>query len=451
MIAKLDSQNTIRDNFNVSFDYHESKVERGVSEKIYHNVLSDELKDQKEMFNYILDSNKKVKIKGFDIPFAFDKDDLITNESFLNVWDAYAKQMEMDNHPVIIYRDYDTEHVHFHVLVTNLSFDLEVNKKLQGFYKKDSTRLCREIEKEFGFKELKQMSSERKQRISSKDNQAQLYSYLSVMEKTESSELISLGLSEKKLNKILSSKPKNDEIFNGLTPLLRSSLTNLIESKPYYYQSRRVSLVNKLDAHLKNSDSNASYFKLLDADKSIYRRILIDRKTKKPYIRYGLKPGDQFFNEIDLPPRFTLKKVNEIAIKKVSKPTRQQEKKYLKNIVAKAYKNSTSYEDFKETCLKSDVLLMESKNSGGLYGVSFLNSSIDEGSTFKGSELGYGFNTLNESFDLSVEPEVSTDFQEITEFESPGIILPEISSPMGKTREDDEEVPLKKRKKGKKR
>lgn len=91
--------------------------------------------------------NTRVKKPNIHISLNFHKDDILSNEKIIEIGDDYMKQMGFENQPYAIYRHFDREHPHIHIVSSVISAE---GKKINDshIYLRSQT-LTRKLEEKY--------------------------------------------------------------------------------------------------------------------------------------------------------------------------------------------------------------------------------------------------------------------------------------------------------------
>jgi len=99
----------------------------------------------------IMDSNNKslsVEKSNIHISLNFHKDDILDNDSIYNIAQDYMEQMGYKDQPYAVYRHFDKEHPHVHIVSSQINRERKKINDSHIYYK--SQALTRELEVKYG-------------------------------------------------------------------------------------------------------------------------------------------------------------------------------------------------------------------------------------------------------------------------------------------------------------
>ncbi|MHA4811771.1 relaxase/mobilization nuclease domain-containing protein [Flavitalea flava] len=101
--------------------YHERKIERGQAECLAaENFVKDldqlTLKDKLFHFNRLTSLNERIKKHVFHIALLFYPEEILSNDKMLKMGKEYMEKMGLGRQPYLMYRHYDSNHPHIHLL-----------------------------------------------------------------------------------------------------------------------------------------------------------------------------------------------------------------------------------------------------------------------------------------------------------------------------------------------
>jgi len=147
MIAK---QN-IGTSFRGVLNYLEQKLKQGVGEKIGSNMLGDNAKTLAKEFELISAMKPNLTKKVYHTSISISPEEKLTNEQFQEIGEKYLNKMGFGNSQFVIYRHKDTEHPHIHVVTNRIDLSGQVVSDRWNY--RQSEKIIRELEKEYGLKE----------------------------------------------------------------------------------------------------------------------------------------------------------------------------------------------------------------------------------------------------------------------------------------------------------
>lgn len=403
MIVKMD-KSCITTDFKSAIGYHEKKVKEGVAVQISStHPFSRSIQSKAKPFENVSELNSRLKVKGLDVPFSFDKSDKINDDIFLELFKQYQKDFNFNNRPFIIYKHEDTDNLHYHAILSNCDYQGNVNPVLSTFYRRDVTLWSREKEKEFGFKQLNEIGEGRSKNLS--EINLDKYSYSRAILKAKKDDFFPNLNSKQFINK------SNYQVKKILGKDFTSVVSSLFDND-YLKENIKTKLIKELDLIKSNISSNnfslTAYFNEVNAS-GLYVKEL--KRTTPRKLTYGIKNDKgtfTYFGSDKLPKRFGYK---ELLNNKSTNFSLDKQKSYLKNMINKSFKNSRNYDDFKLSLKKNGVGVEELKNdSFGIYGLKYYSLNVSDPFYFSASEIDrkFSFNTMNKYWD-SLAVEIKTD------------------------------------------
>ena len=381
-------------NFESCLYYHEMGADKLDKSNIVSSNLQGDYKVKAKEMEFTNSLNLKVKLKGMDIPFSFAKDDRIDDNKMLKILDKFKDDMNFNNRPYILYKHTDKEHPHYHLVVTNTDYNGNTNEELRGFYRRKVTLLAREYEKEFGLKQLSEISS-RKNSKSLKEVNAAKYETFNALKKALKENYISIS------NDLDVSKPISKEQLKKILGDNFNPVMSKLYSSGYLVINNKGKLIAELDtvlAQIKKEGRGVDDFFSILQKKGIYVREL--KRVTPQLITYGIKENDKvvYFSSKDLPKRFSYAEL--LNDKKNNFPIDKQ-RSFLINTLKKARNNSIDYNEFKYNLQKHNVTIDEMSNPEfGVYGLKYSSVKANNPHVFTSSELGrdFSYSNLNKHF-----------------------------------------------------
>jgi len=381
MIAKLEGDNMIKGSFEGVFQYHESKKSE-VSEMIYSNIGDGmTYMERATYYDIIADENSRTTTDGIDIPFSFHPSDELDDSTFLKIWEEWRDQMGIgEDRPITIYRHYDQEHQHYHVVVTNVNDEGRPLKFLSTKYKKDTIAICRAIEKKYGLTVASKKSENKNYNL----DLAERYAFSNGIKKAASrgvlNEITSVYRNRFPDNQNVEAK----DIVKHLGDEWYSMAYRSMDSQGFIYKSKKQQLVEKLDKYRLMSSSRREFVEFLEADKNLYIRRF--GKSGAHFYKYGLNNESFNVKENKLPPRFSYDKIGTLSEQKAF--TYSQQREFTLKSIENALRRSKSYSEYKEVLAsKYGIRVTEHSNSKGIYGIDYRSTKIESPLVFKASEF----------------------------------------------------------------
>ncbi|MEI9943944.1 MAG: relaxase/mobilization nuclease domain-containing protein [Chitinophagaceae bacterium] len=150
MVARINSGKSI----SKALNYNEKKVQQGEAEFLAaQNFLKDanalNFYQKLAMFEKLNSLNEKVVTNTLHVSLNFDPSEKLENEKLIEIATMYMKGIGFGDQPYLIYRHFDTNHPHIHIVSTNIRWDgSRISLHNLGRNQSETTRKA--IEKEFG-------------------------------------------------------------------------------------------------------------------------------------------------------------------------------------------------------------------------------------------------------------------------------------------------------------
>jgi hypothetical protein len=391
MIVTISKGNFVKGLIN----YHEKKVERGVGALILDSTFSRNKSQRIAEFLDLADLNRKVKkARYIHMSVSFSQEDGVDREKQLAIADRYLEGMGYADAPRLIYEHTDTKHRHFHIVTSAVNLSGRKIAVFRDHFK--NQELSRSIEKEFGLKVTEYFRQEQ-QKL--QEINATKYGMLKAFQKMSSSpeslSLVQKIVGDAFVNKVLNEKLSNKEIEKRLIHdgdmSVYNNLIRTIKDCNAEYKTEKQELRDRLK-DIKSATNNKEEFIQRCEEQGIYVR-KISKEFGSASFTYGLKLKGFYVNEKDLPVGlrhdylFTQKPITVTF-------DQADQRKFLKRIVFRQLKRSTSLRDFEARLLESGVKVKYDSNSRGPYGISFKSINIMNALPIKGSDIGLSWNTF---------------------------------------------------------
>lgn len=400
MIVKISSGIT---NYTGVINYHDKKVSEGKAEIL---TSTFGLTERKSVIDYLTEQGEKnnhAKNKGHDIPFSFNKNDVVSDHEALEIMSDYLKEMGFENYPYIIYKHDDKEHQHYHAVVSNINNEGVYNQTMRGLYKKDSQRISRLLEMKYSLKVTEYTKVDKGEKLEVKQIDdfslhKGLMKALNTPELTDKvKELIGDSL------EYVMEQPQTDDYLKVLIGNNFNELEHYLKDNGVLKKSLKSTLISSLDDSLvqaKDLDSYVSYAE----SKGLYVRYVPSQKE----LSYGIHNPDTdtmlYFKEKQLPIRFHA--ASFMKTDKLKSYPVEHQKNYIKNTINQALKQTKSKEAFVRYLALRNVEVVFNENKAGIQGVGFETLNIDNPTYFKGSDVhrSFSWNKLKEHFETKEQP-----------------------------------------------
>ena len=193
------------------------------------------------------------------------------------------------------------------------------------------------------------------------------------------------------------------------------------------------------------SAENLSDFESKLTKNGIYIRKISNGKGLS-YV-YGI--NGQYFKESQLGRNYTLANIqNKIEGKITFTP--EEQKKYLSQNINRVLKKSTNFNEFEKTLKKRGIEIKLYQNKGGIYGIGFSQTGIDNAKEFKGSEIDrrLSYNTIKNILSKNMSNKVEGDtFINKESLQTPVEKTVDYFTPTHLQKDQDEEFPWRKKRK----
>ncbi len=111
------------------------------------NIKSNDFKDIVDAISSYNSLNQNVTKPNIHISLSFHKDDILDNDTINNIADDYMKDMGYNDQPYVVYRHFDKEHPHIHIVSSQIKLDGVKIADGNNFYK--SQKISRELEEKY--------------------------------------------------------------------------------------------------------------------------------------------------------------------------------------------------------------------------------------------------------------------------------------------------------------
>jgi hypothetical protein len=149
-------------------------------------------------------NNERVSKPNIHISLNFHKDDILSNEDILEIGKDYMEQMGYGEQPYAIYRHFDKEHPHIHIVTSQINSNgLKINDS--HIYRK-STQLSRDLEEKYEITK----ALEKNAFFSKKNIHDAIYDHLEFGKHSK------VAIMKRVLQEVLEDKPTNQKEFDKL-------------------------------------------------------------------------------------------------------------------------------------------------------------------------------------------------------------------------------------------
>lgn len=191
-------------------NYNHSKIEKskkGEKDALLLGTKNIILDDLNTIVSTIIDYNSKnsnVKKPNIHISLNFHKDDILSNEAITEIAHDYMKEMGYDAQPYALYRHFDKEHPHIHIVSSQIN--PEGNKINDSYIHYRSQKLTRNLEVKYGITQ----AVEKNEVFSKKDIHKAIHEHL------EHGKHSLLAIMKRVLTDVMEQKPTSDTQFERL-------------------------------------------------------------------------------------------------------------------------------------------------------------------------------------------------------------------------------------------
>lgn len=124
MVARINTGKSI----SKALNYNEKKVQLSHAECLLaHNFLNDAgqmtFYDKLRSFEKLTSLNERTATNTLHVSLNFDPSEKLENEKLMAIANSYMKRIGFGDQPWLVYRHFDTEHPHIHIISTNIQRD----------------------------------------------------------------------------------------------------------------------------------------------------------------------------------------------------------------------------------------------------------------------------------------------------------------------------------------
>lgn len=382
------------DNFSGIINYHEKKLQEGECILLSKSIPEDDPKKYMQEFNRVCAKNPKAletKVTHFSI--SLDPSENLSDQQITALAMDYLEKRGYGNCPNLIYRHFDTDHPHIHIVTTGVDYD---GKRVDTFRDQIKNKeVCRALETTYL---LTQVDNTNQTKTNLNEINAKKYSlqnailkaYQHPLEKQEVDTLVQID------SDLLTKPCSNHELRAQIGTDKYNKVYQLLNDKGYIYKTNKDKITEALESCYQSAKTKEEFLTKID-DNNLYIREL--GTINKKYFVYGAQ-NLGYFHQKHLPKKLSHESVSNLHLKQAAF-TKEQQRKYLSNMVSKAVVRSKNVDQFIENLKLNKIEPIFAKNSGGIYGCSF--RQIDSPEVFKGSELDrkLSWNNITANFELN--------------------------------------------------
>lgn len=150
-------------NFRGVIAYNEQKVMKNEAVILYTNLAGRTIKELAKEFDIIKQLRPKLGRPVYHVSLNLPKQEQLDNIVFKKIAKKYLKQMGFDDNQYIIYRHFDSEHPHIHIVSNRVKYSGELVSESNDYRR--SEEIVRALEIEFGLQQLKNYKKKEKTRL----------------------------------------------------------------------------------------------------------------------------------------------------------------------------------------------------------------------------------------------------------------------------------------------
>jgi hypothetical protein len=247
MIAKISTGNHVVGMVN----YNHSKINQTINEEQkgiilgINNIISTDFKDIVDAISVYNSRNSTVAKPNIHISLSFHKDDILDNETIYKIAEDYMKEMDFDEQPYAVYRHFDKEHPHVHIVSSQINLDGKKITDSHNFY--HSQKISREIEEKYSITK----AVEKNEIFDKKDLLKAINEHL------ENGKHSLSAIMKRVLQDVLEKKPTDEKQFDRLLEefqLIRTIVHSEDKTpKGHYFDLRPIEYINNKEEYLKVS------------------------------------------------------------------------------------------------------------------------------------------------------------------------------------------------------
>jgi hypothetical protein len=149
MIAKISTGSHVFGMVN----YNHSKINQTINDEQKgiilgtNNIISTDFNDIVDAISTHNSRNNNVTKPNIHISLSFHKDDILDNETIYKIAEDYMKEMDFDEQPYAVYRHFDKEHPHVHIVSSQINIEGKKITDSHNFY--HSQKISRQLEEKY--------------------------------------------------------------------------------------------------------------------------------------------------------------------------------------------------------------------------------------------------------------------------------------------------------------
>ena len=401
MICKISKIQNVSE-FQAKIAYNEFKVEKGVAQILFDDTFST---NKNNRINTFLDckslNNNVRKNLAIEVTFNLPPGESLSNELFENLIREYMQGMGIEENsiPVLAYKHNDTRHNHAHVYMGMVTWDGVKLNNSNSFYK--SQEISRKLEFKYDLRRTEYEYKNTEISLNS-NNQSKYYLQNAIrkgLKASNTKDYLNSVLSELQIAYLNKHKRiENDQILIFLGKTHAKDILKFLDDQNLINKGHKAELFKKVDFVFNEFGNDAKSFIEKLKENGLYVRKVY--KKGKPHFVYGLKEVSFYVDDNKLDKRFTYNAIiGDEKIRKEFLNTSQDietQKEYLKTSVPKALYNKKTLDDFSKALQDEEIELITYQNKGGIYGIAFKSTNIENAAIIKGSDIDISWNDIKE-------------------------------------------------------
>jgi len=160
MIGKISKGTSFRG----ALDYLETKVDEGKGERIGGNMYGMDSRQLSTEFGISRSLRPNLSRAVFHASLNLAPGETATNEEFQKMAEIYLKEMGFSDCQYVVYRHFDREHQHIHLVISRITLEGDVVSEKGDFGR--SEKIMRKLEHEFGLSQVIDSSQAKNKQLS---------------------------------------------------------------------------------------------------------------------------------------------------------------------------------------------------------------------------------------------------------------------------------------------
>jgi len=140
-------------NFRGVIAYNEQKVMKNEAVVLDTNLSGRTIKEYTREFNIIKQLRPNLGRPVYHVSLNLPKEEQLDDAKFKKIAKKYLKEMGFDDNQYIVYRHFDSEHPHVHIVANRVKYSGDLVSESNDY--KRSEKIVRALEIEFGLQQLK--------------------------------------------------------------------------------------------------------------------------------------------------------------------------------------------------------------------------------------------------------------------------------------------------------